>query len=309
MSIDIKKALGVSEIGSVIMQPEIDKEIAHIVEYKNPLRQNLPRKKGSGRYWYVNRRVAGSTPAEFVSDTDSATEDTSTYSQVTFEYKTILTKGKVSRKARAIGRSLLDILAEEIEAKAKDFRDFEEYALFRGDSSSNSKEFDGLDVLIPSSQTVLMTTASGGAPLTLEKVDELIDKCAGEPDMLIMSKRTRRQLVTLLQASQRWVNQVEVKGGFKLVSYNGIPCYVSTRIVDTMQFDGSEVTGYTGGTCSTMYAIDTDETFIAELTPLQIMPLARTTSQYEEFEIFCDEVLVVKNYMANAKLIGIAPSE
>jgi HK97 family phage major capsid protein len=192
--VDIKKALGQTQAGTVLVDKEIDKTIQHLVEYKNPIRVNLPRKQGSGAAWYVNRRSAGSTLAAFVSDTDTITEDTGTYVQVAFSYKTIATQGRVTRFMQAIGRSYTDVLAEEIEAKARDFRDYEEWALIKGSVSTSSKQFDGLDILIPSSQAVGMTTASGGSSLTLAKMDEAIDKCVGEPDMIAMSKRSRREL-------------------------------------------------------------------------------------------------------------------
>lgn len=301
--IDIKKALGTDDAGNVLVQPEIDKTIQALVEYKNPLRVNIPRKPGSGSHYYVNRRTAGSTPAEFVSDTDSITEDTGSYARTSFEFKTIATKGRVTRKMQAIGRSYVDVLASEMEEKARDFKDYEEWALFYGNSSSSSKQFDGLDELV--TQTVATTDQSGGDALTLEKLDEAIDTCAGEPDMLIMSKRTRRQLNSLLQAQQRFVDSIEVKGGFQVMSYNNIPVFVSTRVNNTQSFDGSSVTGQTGGDCSTIYALESDYCFVSELTPITVEPLAKSTSQYDQFDIYSDEALVLTNTLHACRLIGI----
>jgi len=306
--VDIKKALGQTQAGTVLVDKEIDKTIQQMIEYKNPIRVNLPRKPGSGAAWYVNRRTPGSTAAEFVADTDALTEDTGTYAQVTFAYKTIATQGRVTRFMQAIGRSYTDVLAEEIEAKARDFKDYEEWGVLKGNATSNSKQFDGLDVLIPASQAVGMTTTAGGSALTLAKMDEAIDECAGEPDMIIMSKRSRRELVSLLQAQQRFINTVEVKGGFILISYNNIPIYVSTRIVNTQTFNGTSVSSETGSNTTTIYFLDTEFVFIAELTPITIMPLAKVSSQYDLFDIFCDEVLVMSNYLYCSKLIGIAPA-
>lgn len=311
MSVDIKKALGTTQAGTVLVDKEIDKTIQQLVEYKNPIRVNMPRKTGSGPGWYVNRRAAGSTPAMFVNDTDTITEDTGTYTRTSFPYKTIATQGRVTRFMQAIGRSYTDVLADEIEAKARDFRDYEEWALLKGrittsgSLTGNAKHFDGLDVLIPSTQAVVMTSSGLGASLTLAKMDESIDKCAGEPDMIIMSKRSRRALVALLQASQRFVNTVETRGGFILISYNNIPVYVSTRINNNQAFNGTAVTAETGGTTTTVYFLDTEYVWLGELTPITIMPLAKVSSQYDLFDIFCDEVLVMANYLYCSKLIGI----
>lgn len=302
---DIFKALGISEAGDILRQPEIDKIVAQIVEYKNPIRMNFPRKTGSGDKWYINRRTPGTTGAQWVSDTDSITEETGSYTQVTFAYKTLATKGRVSRKLQAQGASYASVLADEIEAQSLDFKDKEDYGLVWG-NANNSNEFDGMDRLITSAQTVVMSSVSGGAVITLTKMDEVIDQCAFEPDMIICSKRTRRQLNAALQASQRFVNSIEVRGGFKVSSYNNIPVFVSTNIMNTQTFSGTVVSSNTGGACSTLYVIDTEHMWIGVLTPITVLELAKTTSQRDDFEIYCDETLVLRNPLSPAKLIGLS---
>lgn len=302
--IDIRKALGQDKAGLILVQPEIDKVLQHLVNFNNPLRQNLPRKRGSGPAWYLNQRTQGTTGAQFVGDKDTIEEGQGSYEQKTFAYKTIGAKGKVTRFMQAIGRSYMDILAEEIEARANEFRDYDDWALFRG-STVNAKQFDGLDRLV--TQTVTCATTTTGGPLTLAKVDEAIDLCTRNPGMIICSKRTRRQLQTLLQTSQRFVNVVEVKGGFKLLAYNEIPIFVSSNIVDThlMAAGGATQSAYTGGNSSQLYVIDTEHVWVGELTPLTIKPLAQTSSQFDEFDIYADEALVVANPQTCARIIGI----
>jgi len=306
--VDIRKALGQTDAGSVLIQPEIDKVLQHLVEYKNPLRQNLPRKRGSGPSWYLNRRSAGSTGAQFVGDKDTIDEDQGSYARVEFGYKTIAAKGKVTRRMQAIGRSYMDILAEEIEARTLEFKDYEDWALFRGSTSTSANQFDGLDRLI--TQTVTCATSTSAGPLTLAKLDEAIDTCTGDPNMIIASKRTRRVLNQLLQSAQRFVNVVEVKGGFKVMSYNGIPIFTSSNIVDTMLMasGGASVAAYTGGDASTLYVLDTEYVWVGELTPLSILPLAKVSSQYDEFDIYCDQALVMANAQKHTSVIGISGS-
>lgn len=306
--VDIKKALGTTEAGTVLVQQEIDKIIAQIVEYKNPLRMNLARRQGSGDAWLVTRRTPGTTGAQWVSDTDAGDIDQGAYTRTSFPYKTILAKGRVSRKLQAIGKTYVDVLAEEIEAQSDDFKDKEDYAITRGDATTQPKEYDGLDILISAAQTVVMATDNTGLSVTLAKVDEAVDLCAQDPDMIVCSKRTRRQLRSVLQAQQQFVNTVDVNGGFILLSYDHMPIFVSTNIVNTMQYNGSTktISGYTGGDTSAMYVLENGDVFIAELTPVTMLPLAKTSSQYDEFEIFADEVLVLKHTNRHAKLIGIS---
>lgn len=308
----IVKALNVSGEGSDVVQQEIDKTIAMLLNYKNPLRVNLPRKPGSGPGYYCVRRspVAAGSRAEWVSDTDTITEQTGSYTQVSFPYKTIATKGKVTRKLQAIGKSYVDILAEEIEAKIAEFKAAEEDAYINGNfPTANSKEVTGLIKQIKDAGQIVTTgSVDGGTSLTLSKMDELIDKCKGEPDAIIMSKKGRRILQTLLQTYQRWIDRVEVDGGFKLLSYNGIPIFVSDGVRDDYYFDGSDLVGTTtvADSQSTIaIAVNFTECFVSELTPVTFKMLAQTTTQYDEFEIYSDQALVVRDYLTAAMLVGI----
>jgi hypothetical protein len=307
---EIQRALDVAGVGSVLSQPEIHRIIAELVEYKNPIRQNLPRKKGSGLAAYVNRRTAAGTPAEFVDDRDEPVESTGDYNQVNFPYKTILRRGKVTRKAQAVGRSYIDIAASEIESCVREYKDFEEWAYFWGRTEISAKYFDGLYRLIPPTQRVGTTTDADGKAMTLSDLDAVIHKCAGNPDMIFCSKAVGRQLWASLQAQQRFVNETEVRGGFKVPTYQGIPVFLSTRIHDNLNYDGSTPTpptDFSGGTGSTsvLFVVDTQELWIEELTSLTIAPLAKKSSQYEEFDIYCDEAMVMRNPLYHSALVGI----
>lgn len=300
----IRKALTSSIAGTQLLQELVDTVIPMLVDYRNPLRVNLPTKQGSGQYWILNRRTSGSTPAVWVADTDTATEDTGTYERMSFLYRTVLTKGQVTRKLQRTGASYIDVLMEEIEAKILDFKDYEEAAFTNGVSSATTPE--GIQYLCTDNQMVAMTTAQGGAPMTLAKMDEAFDLNIGDPDMIIMTRRSRRELNALLQAQQRFNDvTVNVKGGFRLQTFNDVPIYTSTRVPNTQFFNGTTEQASTGGSSSSVYFVDTNHLWRGELTPIRLLPLAKTTSQYDSFEIYCDEVLVLRNPLKISKLIGI----
>jgi len=309
---ELRRALGETTGGSYegvsdILPTEVDKIITQMVEHLNPIRVNIPRKPGSGAGVYINRRTPGSDKAVFYSDTDSFTEETGTYAQVAFLYKTLGTQGKVTRKAQAIGAKYIDILATEMESKAEDFKDKEEYALFWGDSSANAKEFDGLFALCDSGNIIPAGSDGAGGTLTPQMLDEAIDAVRGTPSFLACSKRTRRRIRALLQAQQRFVNVMKVKGGFEVLSYNDVPILVSNQIPDTIAVgtDCTTITSMTGGTLSSLFLVDTSKVFISELTPLKVMPLAKSSSQYDEFDIFTDEVLASRDPEAVSVILGI----
>jgi len=292
----LKKALDMANSGSTLQQPVIDKVLQELIEINNPLRVNLPRKPGSGSAWVLNQRVSRGAGSNFVNDTDEPNETQGQYVQKSFPYKTILDRRKVTRKLQAVGKSLLDIEAEEIENALQNVRDSEENALINGDSSANPKQFDGLRKLIPASQT--LTAGANGAPLTLELLDAAIDLNRGNPNMLIMSKKANRKLNALLQAQQRFVDTTELKGGFRVQVYNGIPIFRSIWISDN-QTQGSS------NNSTDIFIIDTSAVWVGELTPLKMVRLAQKTSQASEFDIFEDITLVLANDIKVSRLSGV----
>lgn len=302
---ELIRSLSESDITAIIPK-EVDKIIESMVEHKNPLRQNLPRKPGSGAGVPVNRRTSASTEPTFYGDTDPFDESTGSYSQVVFTYKTIGCQGKVTRKAQAIGAHYADLLANEMEERAQEFRDKEEWGYFWGNVSTDPKQFDGLNVLTHDDNRIAAGDATGGS-LTLDMLDQVVDAVRGTPDMIVCSKRTRRRIRALLQTQQRFVNTTKVKGGFELMSYNDVPIYVSNQIPDTIQVDtdGKTIVSITAGTLSALFILDTEKVYVSELTPLTIKPLAKTSSQYDLFDIYADEVLVVRNPYACAEIVGI----
>lgn len=306
--LDLRKALDASAAGSILVDPEVDKIIGDLVERRYPLRNLLPRLPGDGQSWLLNRRDSpGTTVAEWIGDTADPVEDNGVYTRHTFTYRTILSRGKVTRKLQATGRSYSDVLADEMVMRTRDFASIEEKAYLLGSNGAVANEPDGLQWLTPAGQCVATTTVSGGDNLTLDMLDQLVDKIGTDPmrSLLIGSKRTMRRINSLMQAQQMFIDSVEVAGGFRLRTYNGTPLLPSIKMVDTQTFDGNKVTSDTTGATSSLFAIDLDNVFIGELTPLTAVPLAKKSSQYDEFDIYCDEVLVVRSTLGTAKLIGI----
>lgn len=297
---ELKKALSETDIADKLEIKQINKIIQSLILIHNPLRANLPRKPGSGPGSYINQRSALPT-AESVADTDDFTASESTYgSRLEFKFKTIGCRGKVTRKAQAIGRTYTDLKTQEINACLDATKDREENLIVNGDAVANVKDFSGVDTLITSAGQIV-TAGANGAELTLEMLDETIDACYGMPDMIIVSKRSRRALNGLLQINQRFVDKVEVKGGFKLLAYNDIPIFWSTKISDAQ-------TQGTATNCSTIFVLDTTKLWIEVLTELRMEPLAKKSSQYDEFDVFEDEVLTLANEKYNSKLVGVKPA-
>lgn len=292
---ELKKALNVAGAGATLQQPLVDKVLQELIEVNNPLRQNMPRKSGSGSAWILNQRSARGT-AQFVDDTEEPSEQQGTYGQKSFTYKTVIQRGKVTRKLQAIGQTLIDIEANEIESALQSVRDREEDALINGDSAAFPKQFDGLRKLCAAGQVV--TAGINGAALTLSLLDEAIDLNRGMANMLIMSKKMNRKLNALLQAQQRFVDTMEVKGGFRVQVYNGIPIFRSNAISDAQ-------TQGTSSLASDIYVADTTGVWVGELTPVKMQRLAMKSSQYSEFDVYEDIAAVLGNDLKLSRLAGV----
>jgi len=302
----LRRLLTQSNVGSILTKEDLDPVIRDIVDWNNPLRQNLPRKKRSSTQVEINWRLFDDDVGDYYADTDTFTDETGQYLRIAFPFKTIGSQGSVTRRSRLSGMSYTDQLKEEIEGRSTEIKQKEDYTLIRGDINSSSNQFDGLDKLCATwGQTITMSAAAGGADLTLAKVEELLDK-AIDSNMLIGSRRTIRELTALCQAFQRYMTEYrEVKGGFKLKSYGGVPLYKSTNVVDVQVFDGTTISAYTGGETSTLYAVDTSEVWVAYLEDLTFEELARTSSQRISFDIWEYIVLIAANPLHMARLIGI----
>ncbi len=135
-------------------------------------------------------------------------------------------------------------MAAKAKAAAYAFSD----AFYNGDSAANPKQFDGLEKLITDPSQSLSMGANGGQ-LTLEKMDELLDAVRpGRPDVIFVSKRTRRQLSSLRRSSGAVLETGVDQFGQHVVYYDGIPVETDDNIRDDRTVGTS-----TGA--STIYAV------------------------------------------------------
>jgi hypothetical protein len=180
---------------------------------------------------------------------------------------------------KATRSNVQDLESAIIELKAKALRQkFDEIFIY-GDSAVNTKQFDGLRKLIDpttgSDQVVAM--GATGATLTLDKLDELIDAVkGGKPDMLLMSRRSRRKINALVRAAGGMMDADRDSWGNFIQLWDGIPLGVNDWILDTHTVADSLESDTTGGSCSTIYAVQFGEGALCGLTGpgfLQVEPI------------------------------------
>jgi len=101
-------------------------------------------------------------------------------------------------------------------------------SFIKGDSSSNPRNFDGLQIRLDGSQLFDAGSTSGGDPLSLAALDELIDS-VDMPSHLIMNRTMRRRLAAASRdvSVGGQINYSVDEFGAKITSYAGLPILIA----------------------------------------------------------------------------------
>lgn len=260
-------ALTLAEAGKLSNDILLQGVVETIVK-ESPVLQRMPFVEivGNG-LTYNQEKVLPSI--DFYDVGDTWVESTPTFEQKTAQLKIMGGDADVDNFLKSTRSNIQDLEAAVVELKAKALRDkFEETFLY-GDAVANPKQFDGLRKLIDTATagSQLVAMAASGATLTLAKLDELIDAVkGGKPDLLVMSRRSRRKLNVLVRAAGGMMETDHDRWGNFIQFWDGVPIGVCDWILDTHVVSGSVETDTTGGTCSTIYAIQFGEGGLCGLT-------------------------------------------
>lgn len=200
---------------------------------------------------------------------DTWAESTPTFEQKTANLKIMGGDADVDNFLKATRSNIQDLEAAVVEMKAKALKDKFEDTFIYGDSVSNSKQFDGLRKLIDTGTAGSQLIAAGdsGAALTLSMLDQLVDAVkGGKPDILLMSRRSRRKINALIRASGGMIDSDRDSWGNFIQYWDGVPIGVSDWILDTHVVASGIETAITGGSCSTIYALQMGEGALCGLT-------------------------------------------
>ena len=221
---------------------------------------------GNGLTYNQEKTLPG---IDFYDVGDTWVESTPTFEQKTAQLKIMGGDADVDNFLKSTRSNLQDLEAAVVELKAKALKDkFDEIFIY-GDATADPKQFDGLRNLIDTTSAgdQVIAVADAGATLTLAKLDELIDAVkGGKPDMLLMSRRSRRKITALVRAAGGMMETDRDKWGNFVQLWDGIPIGVNDWILDTHTVASSLETGITGGTCSTIYAVQLGEGALCGLT-------------------------------------------
>ena len=235
----------------------------------SPLLQLLPWIEIQGNALTYNRELTLPSAEWHAVNDDWTTSPAVTFTQKTATLAILGQNADVDNYIRQTRSNIQDVESAIIELTAKAIRHELEDKLIYGDNVTSPNQFDGLVKLINtgSASDQLIAAGATGATLALSMIDQLIDAVkGGKPDLLMMSRRSRRKIMALARAAG---NNLEVgKGalGEFVQYYNGIPISINDFIKDTHTLAGSVETAFTGDTCSTIYALSFGEDGLCGLT-------------------------------------------
>ncbi len=229
-----------------LSQDLLQRGVIETILEDSPVLQALPFITVEGNsYRYNQENTLGG--AGFFAVNGAWTEGTATFTEKTANLAILGGDADVDNFIQRTRSNVTDQRAVQTQLKAKSIaRKFEE-AFVIGDVLFDPNSFDGVRKLTPAAQTI--APGANGGSLTLALVDQLIDLVkGGKPDMLLMSKRTRRKLKSLLQASNHYVERGETAFGRMVMAYDGILVEASDWLPD------DETLG-TGTNLSSIYAL------------------------------------------------------
>jgi hypothetical protein len=276
--------------------------VIETIAQESPILQRLPFVEIVGNGLTYNRQNVPPTAA-FYDVGDTWTEDTPTFTQVTATLKVMGGDADVDNFLKSTRSNIQDLEAAVVQLKARAVQRLFDDTFVNGNASTNPKSFEGIDRLATGGQVVSM--GANGATLTLAKLDELVDTIkGGKPDLLLMSRRTRRGLNTLARDSGGFLEADRDEFGHMLQFYDGIPIGINDFISDAQ-------TQGTSNDCSTIYALQVGEGGLMGLTAPGGLTVERVgsleTKDASRIRVKWYASLALFNTLKLAKLTGIRP--
>jgi len=306
----LHKAATSLSITDEVWETVISPFIPYLVTHANPMLNVMREDDGTGNTVDWFDATEGGTPGTWVTDLQSPTIDDSTYTARSVPFKTLITSGKITRRAQKASLTFTNLMLQEVTNKTLSWRNQWEKELIQGTVSSTKPA--GIYTLFPSSQTILNSEIATGATLDQGKLNKMIHKAkAGGyyPNVMLMSDSVLEDLEAIVLSLRRQVLQeIEVPGGVIVNTYRKIPIYDSTNVLNTMTFDGASTTALTAGTASEVYAFSTETLRTVYAQRPFLFMCAQTTSQHRIFEIASDGAHALYNYLTVGRLAGVATS-
>lgn len=200
---------------------------------------------------YTYRREATLPSVEFMDPYDDFEESAATFDEVTTKLKILGGQVLMDKFLTGTQSHINNQIAIQLAAKAKQINRTFRTTLVNGNSAVNTKEFDGLKVLTPSSQTLV--AGANGAAVSFEMLDELKDAVKLGADVLMMRQGTWRAIKSLMRSFGGNTGDMVT-----LENFGAVHAYDGTPVIINDYMTGDEVQGSANETCS-IYALRLNE--------------------------------------------------
>ena len=267
---------------------------------ESPVLQRLPFIEVLGNGLSYNREQTAPS-AGFYGVGDTWSESTPTFTQVQATLRILGGDADIDNFLKSTRSNLQDLEAAIVQLKARAVQDLFDSTFISGDESTDAESFDGVDRLTAAGQEVSLGT--DGGQLTLAALDELIDRIrGGKPDLLLMSRRSRRKLNELARTTGTFLEADRDAFGNMLQFYDGIPIGINDHISDEQSVGSSD-------DCSTIYAMQFGEGALAGLTAPGGLTVERVgsleTKDASRIRVKWYAGLALFNTTKLAKLVGV----
>lgn len=204
-----------------------------------------------GKAYLYNRENAISE-ADFLDPYDTVNEGAATFTEITTKLRILAGDVDMDKFTLSTMSDHNPQLAIQLASKAKGIARKFRRTLINGDSSANAKEFDGLKVLVPGSQTLV--AGANGAAVTLEALDELKDAVKTGIHCFMMRRGTWRAIKAILRSfGGNHAETIMIENfGRPIPAYDGVPVILNDFIT------ANEVQGSSSVTTS-IYGLRLDE--------------------------------------------------
>lgn len=260
-----------SELGALTLS-EADKYstnqvavgVAELSADQNPLLALMPFVPIRGNAYQYQRQSATSAPT-FIAPNGTVTEGVPTTTQVVTSLKILIGDADIDKFLRITRSKDQDVEAQLLNLKALDFADKWGDAAIYGSIDADANEFDGLHEIaaddLAAGQTINLSADATPDAGSFSQLDALIDLCRGRNRVLLMSRRSRRQ-IQKLSRSQGWDLALSTLGSLSkpVQFYNDIPILVCDFLTDTETLTaGGLFSSKTGSTGSSIFCVDLSE--------------------------------------------------
>jgi hypothetical protein len=221
------------EEAAKLSQSQLERGVIEEIIDREELFAIFPFMTVNGKSYDYNRENTISEGA-FLDPYDVVPEGAATFTPVTTRLRIIAGDVDMDKFLLSTQSDHNQQLAEQLSAKSKAVTRQFKNSLINGVGGTNdvNKEFNGVKVLTPASQT-LVAGANGGA-ITLHALDELKDAVTIGADCFMMRQSTWRSVKMLIRAMGGNTSETVMREnfGFPIPAYDGTPIIINDFIGD-----------------------------------------------------------------------------